>query len=179
MALGALLAAAAVAKRADDVLGVCKLGRLAPVQLLEGNLVLLLYRSSFARDVSAARGSGHTAHTREAATHSTEHLSEDIFHAGIAAHAGAARGVEGGHAMRVIKGTLLVIGQDFVGLLGGFEANLGLFALLCGDLVGVVGEGGLVVGLLNLSLSGTAVDAKHLFLCQMEGGAASGHGAVP
>jgi hypothetical protein len=146
MALCALLSARALALRADDVLGVGKLGRLALVQLLEGHLVLLLDAPPFPGNI-ASRTTGHAAaharHPSEAA-HAAEHLGEDVVHVGPSAHAAAAaRGVEGGHAMGVVEVALVIVEENLVGLLGGLEADLGLFTFLLGNLVWVVCEGSL------------------------------------
>ena len=40
--------------------------------------------------------------------------------------------------MGIVEVLLVVIGEDFVGLLCGFEADLGFFALSLGDLVRVM-----------------------------------------
>ena len=42
--------------------------------------------------------------------------------------------------MRVVEVALVIVGEDLVGLFGRLEADFGFFALLDGDLVGVVGE---------------------------------------
>ena len=148
VALGPLLATGALALRADNVLGVGELCRLALVQFLEGHFVLLLNAPPFPWDI-ASRTTRHTAaHARHAseAAHSAKHLGEDIVHVGSAAHAAAAAGgVEGGHAMGVVEVALIIVEEDLVGLLGGLKADLGFFALLLGDLVWVVCEGGLGV----------------------------------
>jgi hypothetical protein len=148
MALCALLSARALALRADNVLGVGKLGRLALVQLLEGHLVLLLDTPPFPGNI-APRTTGHAAaHARHAteAAHAAKHLGEDVVHVGPSAHAAATRGVEGGHAMGVVKVALVIVEENLVGLLGGLEADLGLFAFLLGNLVWVVCEGSLGKG---------------------------------
>jgi hypothetical protein len=45
--------------------------------------------------------------------------------------------------MGVVEVPLVVIGKDFVGLFRGLEADLGFFALVLSDLVGVVRQCGL------------------------------------
>jgi hypothetical protein len=45
--------------------------------------------------------------------------------------------------MGVVEVPLVVIGEDFIGLFCGLEANLGLFALIFGHLIGVVCQCGL------------------------------------
>jgi hypothetical protein len=45
--------------------------------------------------------------------------------------------------MRVIKVTLFVIVEDFIGLLNGFEADLRRLAFFFGRFIGMMGEGGL------------------------------------
>lgn len=42
--------------------------------------------------------------------------------------------------MGVVQVALLFIGKDFVGLLNRLELGFGIFALVFGDLVGVVGQ---------------------------------------
>jgi hypothetical protein len=143
MALGPLLAARALALVAHDVLGVRELGRLALVQLLQRDLVLLLHAAALARHVAprpAARHAAeatHTGHSTEPA-HAAHHRREDVVHVRLLA--AAAGRVEGGHAVRVVEVALVIVGEDLVGLFGGLEADLGFFALLDGDLVRVVGE---------------------------------------
>jgi hypothetical protein len=109
----------------------------------------LLYAPSFPRNITS-RTTGHAAaHARHApeTAHAAEHLGEDIVHVGSAAHAAAAGGVEGGHAVGVVKVALVIVKKNLIGLLGGLEADLGFFALVLGDLVRVVCEGSLGRGL--------------------------------
>jgi hypothetical protein len=140
LALSTLLATTALADGTNDVLGVGELGRLALVELLEADLVLLLYRTTFPRDVATAghtaAHSSHTGHPAEA-SHATKHLRKDVIHVGAAA-AHAVGGVEGGHAVRVVQVSLIVIVEDFVGLFCRLESDLSFSALFFCDLVRVV-----------------------------------------
>lgn len=117
IALGALLAAAALAHVADNVLGVCELCRLALVQLLQRDFVLLLYRPALARHMAATGHATHTAHAAHAvhaseAAHAAKHLRKDVVNVGaFAAHASASGGVKGGHAVRVVQVALVIIGE--------------------------------------------------------------------
>jgi hypothetical protein len=141
LALSTLLAATALADGTNDVLGVGELGRLALVKLLEADLVLLLYRTTFPRDIATAgHTAAHSSHTRHAAeaSHATKHLRKDVIHVGTAAAAHAIGGVEGRHAVRVVQVSLIVIVEDFVGLFRRLESDLGFSALFFCDLVGVV-----------------------------------------
>jgi hypothetical protein len=139
LALSTLLAATAFADGTNDVLGVGELGRLALVELFEADLVLLLYRTTLPRDI-ATTGHAAASHTRHAtkSAHAAEHLRKDVVHVGAAAAAHAVGGVERGHAVRVVKVSLIVIVKDFVGLLCSLEPDLSFSALFFCDLVGVV-----------------------------------------
>jgi hypothetical protein len=138
LALSTLLAATAFADGTNDVLGVGELGRLALVELFEADLVLLLYRTTLPRDI-ATTGHAAASHTRHAtkSAHAAEHLRKDVVHVGAAA-AHAVGGVERGHAVRVVKVSLIVIVKDFVGLLCSLEPDLSFSTLFFCDLVGVV-----------------------------------------
>jgi hypothetical protein len=59
--------------------------------------------------------------------------------------AAASSGVEGRHAVCVVEVALVIIGENFVGLFGGLESNLGFFTLFDSDLVGVVCECSLAI----------------------------------
>jgi hypothetical protein len=140
VALGSLLSARALALVANNVLGIGELGRLALVQLLERDLVLLLYAASLPGHV-APRAAGHAAHAAEAShswhsAHPTKHLREDVVHVGL--FAATASRVEGGHAVGIIEVALVIVGQNLVGLFRRLEADLCLLALFDGNLVGVV-----------------------------------------
>lgn len=140
VALGALLSSTALAHVADDVLGAGELGRLALVQLLQADLVLLLYRSSFPWHVSSTGHASHAAHSRHSAksAHSAEHLRKDVVDVrAFAAHTASGR-VEGSHAVGVVHVSLVIVGEDLVGLFRGLEASLGLCAVIFCDLVGMV-----------------------------------------
>lgn len=50
----------------------------------------------------------------------------------------ASRGVEGGHAMRVVQLALLLITENLVSLGDGFELDFGFRTLVLGDFVGMV-----------------------------------------
>jgi hypothetical protein len=138
LALSTLLAATAFTDGTNDVLGVGELGRLALVELFEADLVLLLYRTTLPRDI-ATTGHAAASHTRHAtkSAHAAEHLRKDVVHVGAAA-AHAVGGVERGHAVRVVKVSLIVIVKDFVGLLCSLEPDLSFSTLFFCDLVGVV-----------------------------------------
>jgi hypothetical protein len=141
--LCALLAATTLAHGADDVLRIRELGRLALVQLFQRDLVLLLYRSSFARYISATGHASHATHSRHTshaahAAHAAEHLREDVVHVRPAAHA-AFGGVEGRHAVGVVHFTLVIVGENFVGLFCRLEAPFGFLAVVFCDFVGMVG----------------------------------------
>lgn len=147
VALGALLSTRALTLIADNVLCVGELGCLALVQLLERDLVLLLYAASLLWHVSAratrhAAEAAHAWHSPKAA-HTAEHLRKDVVHVWLLA--AAASGVEGGHAVGIVEVALVIVGKNLVGLFCGLEADLCLFTLLDCDLVGVVCEGSLVL----------------------------------
>jgi len=183
MALCARLAPAALTRRANNILRIRELGRLALVQLLQTDFVLLLHAASLARNITPAhtRHASHAAHASKSATaHAAKHLREDVVHVGPGA-AHAVRRIEGGHAVRVVEVPLVVIVEDLVGLLGGFEADFCFGAVGFGDFVGVVGEGGLdnvrmvswrwgrgadfVVRFFDLGFAGGFADAEHLWCC--------------
>jgi hypothetical protein len=63
-------------------------------------------------------------------------LRKDVVHVWLLT--AAAGGVEGGHAVCIVEVALVVIGEDFVGLLRGLETDLCFFALFHGDLVRVM-----------------------------------------
>jgi len=63
-------------------------------------------------------------------------LRKDVVH--IRLLAAATSRVEGGHAVSIVEVALVIVGQDFVGLFRGLEADLCFLTLLDGDLVGVV-----------------------------------------
>ncbi len=136
MALRSFLSTRALALVADNVLCVGKLGRLALVQFLECDLVLLLHTATLLWHVSprATRHATEASHTG----HSAEHLCENVVHVWLLA---AATGrIKGGHAVCVVEVALVIVGKNLVGLFGRFEANLGFLALFNCDLVGVVCE---------------------------------------
>lgn len=141
VALGALLAARTLALVAHDVLRVGELGGLALVQLLERNLILLLYVGSLPGHIAPTGSTRHAAeasHAGKAAhsTHAAEHLREDVVHVWLLA--AAAGGVESGHAVGIVEVALVIVGEDLVGLFRGLEPDLCFFALFDSDLVRVV-----------------------------------------
>jgi hypothetical protein len=144
--LRALLATASLALFAHHLLGIGEPGSLALVQLLQRDLVLALYVLPFPRLSPAAWHTSHTAHTGHSShawhvsgkAHAAEHLREDVVDIGSLAHAAASRGIEGGHAVRVVEVSFFVIVEDLVRLAGCFEAHFGFLTFMLCDFVGVV-----------------------------------------
>lgn len=144
--LSALFATAALALFAHHLLCVGEPGSLALVQLLQRDLVLALYILPFPRLSPTPWHPPHTAHTGHtphawhavSEAHTAEHLRKDVVDVGALAHATSSRRVEGGHAVRVVQLSLVVIVEDLVCLTGCFEAHFGLAAFRLCDLVGVV-----------------------------------------
>lgn len=69
--------------------------------------------------------------------------------------------------MGIVEVPLVIVGEDFVGLFGGFEPDLGFLALFNRNLVRVVRQRSLVVSFLDFDLGGTAGDAENLCLLLM------------
>jgi hypothetical protein len=145
--LRALLATASLALFAHHLLGIGEPGSLAFVEFLQRDLVLALYILPFPGLSPAAWHSAHAAHAGHTThawwhvsgeAHAAEHLREDVVDVGSLAHAAASRRIEGGHAVRVVEVSLVVIVEDLVCLAGCFEAYFSFLALVLCDFVGVV-----------------------------------------
>ena len=139
--LGLLLSSRAFTVSADDGLRAGKLGRLSLVELFERDLVRLLFVPTFPRP-SECRAAGRIP-GRTSSAHA-KHLRQDIVEVDLGARALAAPRIEGGHAMRIIQMSLLIIKEDLVCLADRLESNLRLGSLGLGYFIRVTGQGCLV-----------------------------------
>lgn len=147
-----ILSTLSLAQTADDVLRAGELDRLAFIQILQGDFIILLIGLWWSTSAHSPmhtphpRHAAHASHTSHPPTHA-EHLREDIIQ--IRGAAGLAGAVEGVHAMGIVEMTLILIIENIVGLLDRLELDVGGFALVFGDLIRVTGEGGLNVSTLR------------------------------
>lgn len=111
LANGTILSSKAVALGADDGSLQRKLGDLAAVDILEGNLVGVVDGASLGRPAVALHATKHATHSTKAAT--AKELSKEIFSSHAATAAGTT--LETGFTILVVDLTLLGVGKDLVG----------------------------------------------------------------
>jgi hypothetical protein len=88
-----------------------------------------------------AAGATRTSRTSHTTTHShAKHLRQNIIDIDFRS-ASPSAGVEGGHAVLVVHGSLVVVAEDLVGLRYRLEGSFGLDSLFLGNLVRVVLQG--------------------------------------
>ena len=107
-----------------------------------------------------------------AAEELAEQVAEDLLEAAGGEAAEAAALLEGGVAEAVVLGATLGVGEHLVGLRGFLELLLG--GRVARIAVGVMLEGDLAVGLLDLLRVGAAIDAEHFVIVAFRR-----HAAIP
>lgn len=111
LANGTILSSKTVALGADDGSLQRKLGDLATVDVLEGNLVGVVDGASLGRSALALHATKHATHSTKAAA--AKELSKEIF--GSHAATAARTALETGFTILIVDLTLLGIGKDLVG----------------------------------------------------------------
>lgn len=146
--LSLVLASAPAAHTADDVLCAREFGRLALVQLLERDFVVLHFTWRLPAFFGPAAGSHsrHASHASHAShtTHSAHEHIQDVVHIHFSAHAtGPFATVKCRHAMCVVEMSFIVIVEDLVRFLNSLETNFRSRSLIFGGFVWMVGKSSL------------------------------------
>lgn len=150
----AFLSTATLALGAYDRALESKLGNLATVDVLEGDLVSVMDGAGLGRaTVGSAAAAKHAAET----TATTEELGEQV----LSSHAAAAStAFKAGLAILIVNGALLRIGKDFIGVGDLLELLFG--GRVVGVLVGMELQGAGLVRLLEFGIGCRRGDAEHV-----------------